>query len=108
MGERRDTNAAKPANVRRCRLFRSAFATEVLRSIKGSMGRFLAITGIVNNSHLQGLTDAAAVAQGVEYAAELSRLSGLHVVCSTVPPELEGLAADKLYSVKRYVRAPWE
>ena len=47
MGERRDTNAAKPANVRRGRLFRSAFATEVLRSIKGSMGRFLAITGIV-------------------------------------------------------------
>ena len=68
----------------------------------------LRMTGIVNNSHLQGATDAEVVENGYEYASELSRLSGLRVICTTVPRELENLQFDKLYPVERYVKAPWE
>ncbi len=68
----------------------------------------LRMTGIVNNSHLQGATDAEVIGKGLEYASELSRLSGLRVICTTVPRELENLQFDKLYPVERYVKAPWE
>ena len=68
----------------------------------------LKITGIVNNSHLQVATDVDTIERGLEYASELSRLSDLHVVCTTVPVELEGVTLDKLYPVQRYVKAPWE
>ncbi len=68
----------------------------------------LNITGIVNNSHLQNSTDAVVVEQGFEYVSNLAALSGLHVVCTTVPPELTAVSVDKLYPVERYVKAPWE
>ena len=68
----------------------------------------LRMSGIVNNSHLQGATDAEVIGKGLEYASELSRLSGLRVICTTVPRELENLQFDKLYPVERYVKAPWE
>lgn len=68
----------------------------------------LRMTGIVNNSHLQGETDEAVVRQGYEYVSNLSLLSGLPVICTTVPAELSGLALDKLYPVERYVKTPWE
>lgn len=66
------------------------------------------MTGIINNSHLQNATDAEVVEKGLQYASELSRLSGLRVICTTVPRELESLQFDKLYPVERYVKAPWE
>ncbi|MBR0405205.1 MAG: ParA family protein [Eggerthellaceae bacterium] len=68
----------------------------------------LHMTGIINNSHLQGATDAEVVEKGFEYVSELSRLSGLRVICTTVPRELGNLPFDKLYPVERYVKAPWE
>ena len=68
----------------------------------------LRLTGIVNNSHLQASTDAEVVLKGSEYAAELSRRSGLRVICTTVPSEIEEPMLDKLYPVERYVKAPWE
>lgn len=68
----------------------------------------LRMTGIINNSHLQGATDAEVVKKGIEYVSELSRLSGLRVICTTVPKELANLQFDKLYPVERYVKAPWE
>ena len=68
----------------------------------------LKITGIVNNSHLQDSTDRETIGKGFEYVSDLSHLSGLRVVCTTVPEELEGIALEKLYPVQRYVKAPWE
>ena len=68
----------------------------------------LRLTGIVNNSHLQDATDGAVVEKGFEYVTQLARLSGLRVICTTVPEEIEGLPLDKLYPVERYVKAPWE
>ena len=68
----------------------------------------LSMTGIVNNSHLQDSTTEEVVAQGFEYVSKLAELSGLHVVCTTVPPELSAVSIDKLYPVQRYVKAPWE
>jgi len=68
----------------------------------------LRLTGIVNNSHLQDSTDAQVVQDGLVYASELSRRSGLRVICTTVPSEIEELMLDKLYPVERYVKAPWE
>ena len=68
----------------------------------------LQMTGIVNNSHLQAATDAEVVRKGFEYVSELAKLSGLPVVCTTVPRELQGLQLQKLYPVERYVKAPWE
>lgn len=81
-------------------------ALENMREIEAASR--LRLTGIVNNSHLQDATDEEAVRQGSEYAAELSRLSALPVICTTVPRELSSVAILKLYPVQRYVKAPWE
>ena len=81
-------------------------AVENMREIEAASR--LRITGIVNNSHLQKSTDIETIEKGYEYVSKLSRLSGLQVICTTVPVELDGIALDKLYPVQRYVKAPWE
>lgn len=79
---------------------------EVLAEIEAACG--LAFTGLVNNTNLGPMTDAQTVLSGMEYAREVSALSGLPVKMTCAPEwlcyELEGkvenlfpLTIQKLY-----------
>ncbi len=57
-------------------------------------------TGIVNNSNLGELTTAEDVLGSMEYAAEVSKLSGLPVVFTTVMESLEPELAGKIPNLK--------
>lgn len=48
----------------------------------------LAATAVVDNAHLKGATDAAAIRAGFEYARELAQLAGLPLVAVTAPAQL--------------------
>ena len=65
-------------------------------------------TGIVNNSTLGAETAAAAVADSLEFAEEVSKLTGLPVTATCA---IEGAMPENApapYTVKRYVRNIWE
>ena len=66
-------------------------------------GTGLKITGLVNNSNLGEATDAETVLNSVSYADEVSRVTGLPVVMTTVKntlyPELEG-RIENLFPLK--------
>ena len=76
------------------------------------------ITGIVNNSHLKTETTAELVADSVEYAKEVARLTGHPLLYVTVPESLEEELRSnhaeidkntfKLYPVRTLVKAVWE
>lgn len=81
-------------------------AIENLREIEAASR--LRVTALANNSHLQDETHEQALREGCDYATKLENLSGLRVVCTTVPPELATVSLNKLYPVQRYVKPPWE
>ena len=59
---------------------------EVIKEIEAASG--LRFTGIVNNSNLGEETTAQTVLSSVPYAEEISRVSGLPVVMTTVKKDL--------------------
>ena len=61
---------------------------EVMGEIETACG--IPFTGIINNSNIAGETAADHVLNSVQYAQEVSRLSGLPLVCTTVMEELYG------------------
>ncbi|MCL2797532.1 MAG: hypothetical protein FWD58_05720 [Firmicutes bacterium] len=63
-----------------------ADALAVMREIETASG--IKFTGIVNNSNLGGQTSAQTVLDSIEYAHEVSRLSGLSIVFTSVKAEL--------------------
>lgn len=81
-------------------------AVENMREIEEAS--HLKVTAIVNNSHLKQATEAETIELGVEYADELSAVTGIPVACTTVPPNMGDRAAGKLYPVECFVRSPWE
>ena len=83
-----------------------ADAVENLREIEAAS--HLKATGIVNNSHLKESTNAEVVSQGIDYADELARLSGLPLVCTTVPQGVEASGVADAYPVAQHVRTIWE
>ena len=74
---------------------------EVMHEIETAAS--LPFTGIINNSNLGALTDPETVLSSVDYAEEVSRLSGLPLVMTSVSREmaasLEG-RIDGLFSMK--------
>lgn len=64
----------------------AASTLEVMREIETAGG--VRFTGLVNNSNLGESTDTETVLNSVSYAEEVSRLSGLPVVMTTVKKEL--------------------
>lgn len=97
--------------VNRCRyLTRDAQSTvEVMREIEEAAS--IRFTGIVNNSNLGGETTAETVLESVEYANEVSRLTGLEVRMTTVEKsvaaELEGKVPN-LFPIEIYVKQSWQ
>lgn len=81
-------------------------AIENLREIEAAS--HLKATAVVNNSHLKGATDSSTIAQGVSYADEVARLSGLPLVCTTAPQQLDVQGVDDLYRIQARVKNPWE
>ena len=67
---------------------------EVMREIEWACG--IPFTGIINNSNLAGETDAQDVLSSMKYAQEVSELSGLPVVLTTVETHLYDELKDKI------------
>ena len=71
-------------------------------------------THLVNNTHLQGETDAGVLQRGVEFAETVAAEASLPILCTTVPAhlqecvDLQTLACDSVYMVQKYVTAPWD
>ncbi len=67
---------------------------EVMREIEGACG--LQFTGLVNNSNIGEETTAQNVINSMDYANEVSRVSGLPIVMTTVKEELYDELKDKI------------
>ncbi len=83
-------------------------AVELLREVEGASG--IRATGIVNNSHLAGLTTAEDILSSIPYAQQTARLSGLPLAMTTAPRHLEPTLTgkvDNLYPVDIIVKLPW-
>lgn len=83
-------------------------AVEVMGEIETAAG--VKFTGIVNNSNIGEETTANSVLKSVEYAQEVSHLTGLDIKMTTVKEELVGELSgkiDKLQPIKLYVRQSW-
>lgn len=79
----------------------AASTIEVMREIEAACG--IPFTGIINNSNIARETTAAYVLDSMAYAEEVSRLSGLPLVCTTVMEELYDELKDNispLFSLK--------
>ncbi len=74
---------------------------EVLREIENAMG--MRFTGLINNSNLGELSEANDILGSLEYASEVSKLTSLPVVMTSVServfPELDG-KIDGLFELK--------
>ncbi len=83
-------------------------AVEVMSEIETAAG--IKFTGIVNNSNIGEETTANSVLKSVEYAEEVSHLTGLDIKMTTVKEELVGELSGKIDNVqpiKLYVRQSW-
>jgi hypothetical protein len=81
-------------------------ALENMREIE--FASHLKVTDIVNNSHLKDATTSKTIERGVAYAQELARLTGLFLVCTTVPNGIDSQGIEDAYSIASYVKNPWE
>jgi MinD-like ATPase involved in chromosome partitioning or flagellar assembly len=83
-------------------------AVAILREIE-TVSR-LSASAIVNNSHLMGGTTPEVIESSVEYAGQVSELTGLPILLHTAPIALAGLirGVDNLMPVEIYVKKPWE
>lgn len=82
-------------------------AVENLREIE--VASRLKATALVSNAHLKAETTREVVENGVVYAREVADACDLPLVAACVPPCLTKISYDvDLYSLKMYVRSPWE
>lgn len=72
----------------------AASTVEVMREIETACG--LGFTGLVNNSNIAEETTAQNVINSISYAQEVSRLSGLPVVMTSVKADLYDELHDKI------------
>ena len=82
-------------------------STAYLRAIEASSG--LRCTGLVNNTHLCGETTPEEVRRGAALAEEVSRRTGVPVLCHVAEArfaeQLEDLA---LFPIEIRMKKPWE
>ena len=87
----------------------AAGALDSLREIRNKMG--LEVTGLVNNTHLCGDTEVEDILTGAEVAREVSRQTGIPVICHAVPEglaEAVGELAEPVFPMKLVMKKPWE
>lgn len=108
----RQINEAKPEIIYVINRYRSLTTTaQEAVEILGEIERTARIkaTAIINNSHLKQSTDVKTVEDSIPFAEEVSRLTGLPLLFTTVPfdaPLLNNIG--KIHKVNVYVRTPWE
>ena len=84
-------------------------ALNFMRSIEETSG--LAVDGLINNTHFFNETEPEDIIRGAELAEEVSRLSGVPIVCHLIP---EGLSDENvsdirpLFPIHLYMRKPWD
>ena len=70
------------------------------------------VTGIVNNTHLCGETTPDEIRKGAALAAQLSRQTGLPVVCHAVErrflPQVRDQLIEPILPMDLYMKKPWE
>jgi len=82
-------------------------AVNYLRGIEAVTG--LPCTGLVNNTHLCGETTEEEVRRGAALAEEVSRLTGVPVVCHMAERRFADRLRDlPLFPIKIQMRKPWE
>lgn len=84
-------------------------AVTYLRAIEATSG--VPVTGLVGNTHLCGETGPEDILRGAELAEEVSRLTGIPVVCHVAEKRLcgdERLAGLPLFPIDIYMKKPWE
>lgn len=82
-------------------------SVEVLRAIEAVTG--LRCTGLVNNTHLCGETAPEDVREGALLAGEVSRLTGVPVVCHAAEARFADSLRDlELFPMELRMKKPWE
>lgn len=85
-------------------------ALSYTQELSAAMG--VLFTGIVSNTHLCGETTEEDLRRGAALAEELSRRTGLPVVCHAVVEELmkrtETVLQGPLFPLRLYLKKPWE
>ena len=82
---------------------------QVLREIEAACG--LPFTGIVNNTHLCGETTPAEIRKGAALAQEVSRQTGIPILCHTAERRfLESLSdlGEPVFPIAINMKKPWE
>ena len=84
-------------------------AIAYLRGIEAATG--LTCTGIVNNTHLCGETTAEEIRKGAALAADVSRRTGIPVLCHVaverLVPQVEDLP-EAVFPITIQMKKPWE
>ena len=82
-------------------------AAEILREIEAACG--LAATGIVNNSNLSLETDSEIIENGRQKAEQISSLTGLPILCHTLPkiPSCEDIDRNGFFPLTVYIKNVW-
>jgi len=81
-------------------------ALEAMREIEAAAG--IPFTGIIDNPNLGPDTTIEGIMSSADYAARLSRLSGLPVVCTAVRRDLaDGLTATPVFPIDIIVAQTW-
>ncbi len=84
-------------------------AEAYLRAIERSAGLF--VTGLVNNTHLCAETSEEDVLRGAALAEEVSRMTGIPVVCHAAAREVIkriNIPSGELFPMDIYMKKPWE
>ena len=84
-------------------------AAAYLRSIEAVTG--LTCSGLVNNTHLCGETTPAEIRKGVALAQEVSRQTGIPILCHTAERRfLESLSdlGEPVFPIAINMKKPWE
>lgn len=84
-------------------------AIAYLRRIEATTG--LPCTGIINNTHLCGETTAADIRKGAALAAEVSRQTGIPVLCHVAVERLADQLPDlpeTVFPIAIQMKKPWE
>ncbi len=69
------------------------------------------VDGLINNTHLCDLSDSSDAMKGAEMAKEVSRMTGLPIVCHAVAEELAPeakLFLSPVFPLELYLKKPWE